>query len=261
MTLIKKISGMLLIATLFTTNVFASDLLVDTTIDDAKGEAIGGWKYEVDRMDIQWTQDGQITVDIYTNFVDYNNEIGTSGSSRNIVLGDLLMSTNGDNTPYNYAFLLSDADRSQTRYYDQNHWDKTGNLSQISSTVTAKQYHNNSSSVQNGQVLAGNTVGAGRQSAWTVDRQNTGSSRTNFDKISFSFNVSGLDAFKNASQVAFSWAMSCANDVVEGVVDVNRPVSVPEPATFLLMLVGLGFIVNSRKNKSLTSNSESKFSA
>ena len=65
--------------------------------------------------------------------------------------------------------------------------------------------------------------------------------------ISFSFNVNGIDAFQNASQLAFSWAMSCANDVVDGVVSVNRPTSVPEPATVLLMLAAFGFMAKSRK--------------
>ncbi len=249
MTLLKQAFIVFIVANFFTTSVFASDLLVDTTISDAKGDAHGGWQYEVDKMDVKWAKDGQITVDIFTNFVDYNNVKGTGYGNGNIVLGDLLMSTDGGNTPFNYAFVLSDSDRSQQKYWEKNHWDKTGTLNEISSTVTSKEYHNNSSSVQRGQVLAGNTVGAGSQNSWTVDRKNAGSLHNNFDVISFSFNVSGIDAFKNASQVAFSWTMSCANDVVAGVVDVTRPTSVPEPATLLLMLIGLGFIVNSRKNK------------
>jgi len=265
MMLIKQIRKIFLIVSFLSTQVLASNLLVKTTIDDAKGDAVGGWKYEVDRMDIKWTRKDQITVDIYTNFVDYNNELSLSGSDKKIVMGDLLMSTNGENTPFNYAFLLSDADRQQSNYYTKNHWDKTGTLSQISATaganantsaVGANKYHGNSSTAQNGKVMGRNPVGAGRESSWTVDRQNTGIHRNNFDKISFSFNVSGLDAFKNASQVAFSWTMSCANDIVSGVVDINnrpgtKPVNVPEPATFLLLLIGLGFIVNSRRNNTL----------
>ena len=43
--------------------------------------------------------------------------------------------------------------------------------------------------------------------------------------------------------------MSCANDVVAGVVSVNRPTSVPEPTTLLLMLIALGFMAKSRKTK------------
>ena len=251
MTLIKNVFKILAVTALFSSaNVFAADFLVDTTIDDANYDAVGGWKYEIDKMDVRWASDGLITVDIYTNFVDYNNEYSTGRGNGNIVLGDLLIGTDGANSPFDYAFVLSDADRERTQYYSQDHWDNTGTLTEIGSTVTAKEYHNNSSSVQNGKVMAGNTIGAGQQSAWSVDRQNTGPNRDNYDLISFSFNVNGIDAFQNASQLAFSWAMSCANDVVDGVVSVNRPTSVPEPATLLLMLLALAFMAKSRSKKS-----------
>ena len=203
-------------------------------------------------MDVQWASNDVITVDVYTNFVDYNNEKSTGStngvSNGNIVLGDLLISTNGDNTPFNYAFVLSDDDRGQ-KYYQKSHWDKTGTLTEIDSTVTSKTYHNESNSVQDGEVIAGNQIGNGVESAWSVDRQNTGSNRDNYDVISFSFNVNGIDAFQNASQLAFSWAMSCANDMVHGVVDVNRPTSVPEPTTWLLMLLALVFMAKEHNKK------------
>jgi len=253
MTLIKNVFKIFAVTALFSfTNVFAADFVVDTAIDDADGDAVGGWKYEVDKMDVQWTSDGLITVDIYTNFVDYNNQYSTGRNSGNIVLGDLLISTGGANAPFDYAFILSDADRENDEYSDQDHWDNTGTFTEIDSTISAKEYHNNSKSVEDGQILAGNTVGVGLQSDWSVDRQNTGANYDNFDIISFSFNVNGIDAFQNASQLAFSWTMSCANDIVEGLVNVDRsgrPTSVPEPATFLLMLLALAFMARSRSKK------------
>ena len=248
MTLIKNVFKIFAVTAFFASaNVFAADFLVDTTINDANDDAIGGWKYEIDKMDVQWANDGLITVDIYTNFVDYNNEYGTGRGNGNIVLGDLLIGTDGAKSPFNYAFILSDADRQRQKYWEKSHWDNTGTLTEIGSTLTAKEFHNNSNKVQDGQVVAGNTVGTGQQSSWSVDRQNTGRDRNNYDLISFSFNVNGIDAFQNASQLAFSWAMSCANDVVDGVVSVNRPTSVPEPATVLLMLAAFGFMAKSRK--------------
>ena len=256
MTLLKNVFKILAAtALLSSTSAFSADFLVDTTIDDAIGDAHGPagkeWIYEIEKMDVQWANNDVITVDIYTNFVDYNNEKSTGSGNGNIVLGDLLIGTDGANSPYDYAFVLSDADRQRQKYYEKRHWDNTGTLTEIGSTVTSKEHHNNSSAVQSGQVMAGDTVGQGQQSAWSVDRQNTGANRDNYDLISFSFNVNGIDAFQNASQLAFSWAMSCANDVVSGVVSVNRPAtSVPEPATFLLMLLALAFMVKTRRNKS-----------
>jgi hypothetical protein len=263
MTVLKNIFKILATAALLSSaSAFSGDFLVDTTIDDANNDAVGGWVYEIDKMDVQWADNDVITVDIYTNFVDYNNENGTGGyydrynrwhSNGNIVLGDLLISTGGASTPFDYAFVLSDTDRQRDKYWEQSHWDNTGTFTEINSTVSAKEYHNNSRSVQNGQVMAGNSVGDSLASDWTVDRQNTGANHDNYDVISFSFNVGGIDAFQNASQLAFSWAMSCANDVVDGVVSVNRPgggsTSVPEPATILLMLLALGFMVRNRKTK------------
>ncbi len=250
MTLIKNVFKILATTALLSSaNTFAADFLVDTTIEDSNYDAVGGWKYEIDKMDVQWANDGLVTVDIYTNFVDYNNRYGTGHGNGNIVLGDLLIGTNGANSAYNYAFVLSNTDRQEDKYYEQKHWDNTGTLTEISSTITSKEYHNNSSSVQQGQVIAGNQVGQGYQSAWSVDRQNTGPNHNNYDLISFSFNVNGIDAFQNASQLAFSWAMSCANDVVEGLVDVNRPTSVPEPTALLLVLFALGLIAKTRRKK------------
>ncbi len=43
--------------------------------------------------------------------------------------------------------------------------------------------------------------------------------------------------------------MSCANDVVDGIVNVNRPTREPEPATILIMLFALVFMTKTRANK------------
>lgn len=252
MTLIKQALKTLTVIALFSSaTAFASDLLVDTSIDDSFDPGSGGWRFDIERMDVQWAADETITVDVYTNFVDYNNRYSTYDSdgdfTGNIVLGDLLMSTDGGDTPYNYAFVLSDSVRES--YYSSSrgdYWERTGNFTEISSTITSEEYHDDSVNVSSGTVLAGETVGAGREGDLTINRINASD---NFDIISFSFNVNGISAFQTAEQVAFSWAMSCANDVVEGVVSVNRPGSnsIPEPATMLLMLLALGFMANSRK--------------
>ena len=247
MSLIKKfVKHLGLLAILSSSHLsYASDILVDTTIHDASSDLHGGWRFKVDSMDVLWTSNGDITVDVYTNFVDYNNRI-TSGGQGNIVFGDLLLGTDGLEDNYNYAFNLTDG--RYDNFYLAGHDSNIGQLNAIGSTTTAKQYHGQQAWVQNGPVL-GNAVGQSlNQGAWTVDTQYAS---VGFDKLSFNFNVSGIAAFQNASQLSLSWAMSCANDIVSGVVaKVNTQVS--EPAAALLMLLGFGAIGLQRKKMAKT---------
>jgi len=264
MTLLKYVLKICTLAALFvSSNVFSADFLVDTTIDDAWGDTIGGSNYEINKMDVKWAENDLITVDIYTNFVGYNNQV-YGGRHKNIVLGDLLIGTTGDLNALDYAFVLSDSarkgDYSNGNYVDTKHWDQQGGLTALdvnkNPTLSSKEYHGKRSNTGSGEVLAGNTMGNTTQGNVSIDNYGVwtyddGAWIQKMDKISFSFNVSGIDAFQNASQLAFSWAMSCANDVVDGVVSVNRPsTNVPEPASLLLMLLALAFMAKSRSKKS-----------
>jgi hypothetical protein len=67
--------------------------------------------------------------------------------------------------------------------------------------------------------------------------------------LTFSFDVTG-SALATANQIAFRWAMTCANDIIEGLVSVNPggEVKVPEPQTLLLMLLGMAGIAYRRKS-------------
>lgn len=225
-------------------SVSASDILVDTTISDAIGDANGGSKYEIQKMDVQWVDD-TITVDVHTNFVEYNNR-GSYYGGKKLTFGDLLISTGDKGTAFDYAFILTEGRDKKFKY--TNSFDSTGTLAAISSTVTSKEHHSNSSSVANGQIRAGEIDTAefsGRTGDWSANKY------SGFDVISFSFNVNGIEAFQNASQLAFSWGMSCANDIVSGLVDVTQPGgsnnSIPEPSVIILMLTALGFLANRRR--------------
>ena len=60
-------------------------------------------------------------------------------------------------------------------------------------------------------------------------------------RIAIGYDFSGVD------ELGFHWAMTCANDTIEGGVKV--PGSVPEPATMLLFGTGLAGLAAARKRK------------
>ncbi|MCW8833104.1 MAG: PEP-CTERM sorting domain-containing protein [Colwellia sp.] len=231
-------------ALLSASHSFAADILVENTLIDNNGvnDAIGGWKYEVNHMDVTWIDDGNISVDVYTNFGDYNNRYSYGGNGNNIVFGDLLISTGGDTNVFDYAFKLTDGRFDD--YYGSGYSEHNGNLVEISSTTTADQYHGGN--VQHDGQVFGNQSSVESSGTWSVDTHSAGQNYDNYDIISFNFNVDGVAAFQSASQLAFSWAMSCANDVIHDVVSVNRPSTIPEPATMMLFLLGLAVIARNK---------------
>jgi len=221
-----------------------SALIVDNYIgkgyhDDVKGDVN---KYDTEKMIVSRTG-SQITVDIYTNYT--GSSIGDGGTG----IGDLFMSTNvlpidapwkpnSDNdtfedTNWNYAYKVYDADRKlqSGRGYLANNFDNG-------------LVHTTSDSHRKGQVVSldyNNLNRIGNVNNWSSDAQ----------KISFSFNVAGT-ALETANQIAFRWAMSCANDIIEGLVSVTDPnvTPVPEPETIALFGLALAGLAYRRKQSS-----------
>jgi len=207
--------------------------------DDVKGrDSI----YDTQKMVVSRTGT-QMTVDIYTNYTGSN--IGHNGT----MLGDLFMSTNVlpnaapwkpdssqdtfASTNWNYAYKVYNSDRKKQsgRGYLANNF----NNGLVSTT---------SNSHRKGQVYALDPSNINRltnNTNWTTDA----------NKISFSFNVAGT-ALESANQIAFRWAMSCANDIIEGFVSVTDPNTgtIPEPETVLLFSLALGALAYRRKQLS-----------
>ena len=71
-------------------------------------------------------------------------------------------------------------------------------------------------------------------------------------KITFTFDDHG----KLGNNFALSWAMTCANDIIQGTVELGppllgNPLSVPEPSTILLASVGLAGLSFTRRRHSI----------
>lgn len=221
---------------------------------DVKGSV---HKYDIDRMVVSRTGT-RLNVNIYTSFY---NDIGYN----NIVMGDLFMaadpndsqpwrpatsrwsryqtdryastgSTTGTN--WNYAYNLSNRDRAKKNGYGRlvtgfNHNDLRDSNSSSNRHHQAVSLRNNS-----GHQVAGQ----GGWNRWSVSRGAV--ERRNgvyYGLVNFNFDVAGT-ALESANQIAFRWAMSCANDIIEGMVShrANKPpVNVPEPKTWVLLLLGI----------------------
>lgn len=273
----KFLSTCCVAASLSSTAVFSADMLIDTTINDAIGDSAGGdSRFEVQKMDVKWNSNNIITVDIFTDFGSYNNLVNQSNHA--IIFGDLFIGTDGNTNNPDYAFSLGQLIPSNlndmdyyynletaenaglARYYsfnnENNHYghftgsytnNTDGGLYEINNTISTMDYHgSNNISGGNGPVFGdlGNQAAGG---SWSVV-----SNSNTWDVLSFSFDVSGISAFENASQLSLSWAMSCYNDVVGDTLAVNRgpgttPVS--EPQTLALLALSLIGLVTRRKLK------------
>ena len=253
--IIKSLKTMGLAALLITSNTFATDISMDGTIlsvDDRADAGQGGSIYNIDQMDVSWSSDNTITVDVFTNFSKFNrrgynnnNKHENGRTDQKIIYGDLLIGANdGRNSDFNYAFSLGDLFSGwNTRFSRIERLNQTnGGLYAINGTTTAGQYHGYSR--DKGSVF-GNTTGSelnSNSSFWSATH----------GKLSFSFNVAGLSMFEDAKSLSLSWAMSCYNDAVHETFTVNRgsrPASVPEPATILLMILALAGIAYRQGNK------------
>ncbi|MCW8884531.1 MAG: PEP-CTERM sorting domain-containing protein [Motiliproteus sp.] len=111
---------------------------------------------------------------------------------------------------------------------------------------TPENWHSSSSYGRGGQFIAAG--GSGWDDAGNDDSYNQFRVNGSQDWISFYFDVTGT-ILASADQIALRWAMTCANDIIEAVADLGSktppPPSIPEPATYSLLLaslLGLGWV-------------------
>jgi len=235
--------------------------------------------WDISSMTVSRDANGIMTVDILTSFY---NDIGRSG----IVMGDLFMATeigangtpwnpstptsgdrfsgnNGNNTGTNWdhAYTIDAGDRDNINGYRQRDGVSGGGYGRLVNGFDNNDLvHSNAGSGHRANQAVYLQSGAGTEldgaSSYNDGWNNEGYTRSDgswYGTLSFSFDTTGT-ALENANQIAFRWAMSCANDIIEGLVSISGDgtgggTSVPEPQTILLMLLALAGITYRRKQR------------
>jgi hypothetical protein len=268
-------------------NTFATDISGEVIMDNYVGagnsnDVYGNnHVYDIDKMIVDRDVSGGVTtlsVDIFTSF--YNNNYQYSGGNSRIRLGDLFMSAddnlNGTDvspwdpsgtgkfgtdrftdtasasntgTNWNYAYDLSGQRKNVYSEYGQLKTDFGSNQ-----VISSTDWHGSSARTNQAVMLDdGNDTKVGDQSRWDLYHNVVSYTKNgiNYGKLSLSFDVTGTD-LATANQIAFRWAMTCANDIIEGLADFspNTPpggVTVPEPNTIILMLLAMAGLIYRKK--------------
>jgi len=271
-------------------NTFATDITGEVIMDNYIGagnsnDVYGNEHvYDIDKMIVDRDIVGGTTtlsIDIFTSF--YNNNYEYSGGYNRIRLGDLFMSAddslNGtDVTPWdptgtgkfgtdrftdsasasntgtnwNYVYDLSGQRKNVYSEYGQLKTDFGSNQ-----VYSSTDWHGSSARTNQAVMLVDDNsdTKVGDQSRWDLYHNVVSYTKNGIDygKLSLSFDVTGTD-LATANQIAFRWAMTCANDIIEGLASFDtqspRPgdgTTVPEPSTIILMLLAMAGLIYRKK--------------
>lgn len=156
----------------------------------------------------------------------------------------------GSANRWQYAFDLeagNGGDRNNSGYYSN----QGGKLRYINTGLSQSGYedqfwmsheYKDSYDGRWGQaVIARNTQYTGNNGLWGVSN----------GLLNFHIDISGIDTLLNASSLAFRWAMTCGNDIIEVAATLRseKPTQVPEPATLAILLAALSMLVWQRKRQ------------
>ena len=227
-------------------------------------------KHSKKRGDIDYGDLFITTEDLYTP--DTNSKDTTTFDRDPGKLDEYRRNDLGSDTRWQYAFDIDDASDRSGEIGSTGELVKLYNSSPISnddwaerayanSLQTAEEYNDARDGRENQAVAVHNSTGL--QSTYSGGNYITSANNTSTNywsndigkgkngannRITFSFEITGIDALVNAEQLAFRWAMTCANDIVEGLVKFKSDTtSVPEPTTWALMLLALAGLIYKRK--------------
>lgn len=235
----------------FTTQTISDNYIGAGARGDVYGETK---KYDVDKMTVK-RQGTTMTVDIFTSFWD---NIGQDG----IKLGDLFMATGSGNDnpwdPYGSGKHRYDRSSSTSSHNSGTDWnyvyDLEGGRSRSNGQGHLKSGFNRSDLYTSSDLTQG-----GRRndqavrirdrshqtthstSNWAIGSTEYFIGSTSYRNLRLTFDVAGT-ALATAHQIAFRWTMTCANDIIEGLVSVtpnDNTTPIPAPQTIALMLLGL----------------------
>ncbi|WP_448566340.1 PEP-CTERM sorting domain-containing protein [Thalassotalea ganghwensis] len=241
-------------------NISATTIM-DNYIGAGQSGDIHGEKndFDIDKMEVSRVGT-TLTVNIFTAFYD---NIGING----VRLGDLFLAAGDNNvwqpfddtpnagdrfsandyyhntgTDWQYAFDLGavEGNRRNAEVGGQyTGWLRDVNRADI--LDSHQVYSNGTTREYQAVMMNGNYYNPYSASTWSVGNWAYNKNGIDYGAISFSMDVSGT-ALATANQIAFRWAMSCANDIIEGFASATPSgggTPIPEPQSMLLMLLGL----------------------
>ncbi|WP_369601472.1 PEP-CTERM sorting domain-containing protein [Hahella sp. SMD15-11] len=215
--------------------------------DHGYGDVIGATsKFDISRL--TYSLSGTtLRTRIYTNFVNHIGvfpDADSEGLKRGIGLGDLLLSDQW--SPYGLAsngFAADNAQNGTHWIYGlalDDRWNTSGSVTLYKlagpnrfTLLESDDFMSSGWTFRNGQAVAVDT-----QSSYALNTGKTGTFQVNAagGYIQFDMDLSGT-ALLDGPEIAFHWAMTGGNDVIEG----KGPVPVSEPAS--LTLAGLGLLL------------------
>jgi len=225
--------------------------------DHGLGDVIGSTgNFQINSMNVE-INGTILTVSIDTTFAGKGDSglfSGLTNGSKGIGYGDLFLSSSwtpvgspnyeadeaSNGTVWSYGFSLDD------RWMNEDE-DGTGTLYSLGAGNNYTDIKMSDDFLNSGTFRNGQEVAVDRDSDFTTALDNAGSWDVTANTVDFEIDLAGTGLLAG-SELALRWEFTCANDVIEGAVDVS---AVPVPAAAWLFGSGLiGLIGIARRKQS-----------